>query len=118
MQGFALFRRTIDRRTWNIASWHSPHSLTWSWVLSFSFSLPRGDEGRWIGFHPYRTNHGLNWLVQLGRCSLRFQRQRPMWFREMYYCLRDKRDGLFFYEPCPACHGTGWAVPALKESET
>lgn len=90
--GLALFTKTSGRRCWNVASFHSPHSLTWSWILSFS--LPRADEGRWLHFISWRTNCGRQWLLQVARCALQWHTQRPMWFRDSYYRLRDQRDGL------------------------
>lgn len=36
MSGLRLFKVTSDPAFFNIASYHSRHSLTWSWVLSFS----------------------------------------------------------------------------------
>jgi hypothetical protein len=90
MQGLKFFTRTSDRRCWNLASYHSPHSLTWSWILSLS--LPRPGEGRWFHFYRTRNNTGLHWLLQIARIALRWQTQRPMFYRDMYYRLRDKKD--------------------------
>lgn len=44
MNGLSFFRRTNDRHTVNLASYHDPRSITWSWVLSFSTFKP--GEGR------------------------------------------------------------------------
>lgn len=44
MKGLALFRRTNQRGLWNLASYHDPKSITWSWILAFA--LFRGDERR------------------------------------------------------------------------
>lgn len=92
MKGLTLLGRTNDRRTFNIAAWHSPHSMTWSWIVSLS--LPRGDEGRWLHFSAYRTNVGLQWILQVARVGLRFHRQRPMWYRDLYERKRDQLDGI------------------------
>jgi hypothetical protein len=102
MQGLKLFTRTSGRRCWNIASFHSPHSLTWSWILSLS--LPRGDEGRWLHFARWQTNQGRQWCLQIARCGLQWHRQRPMWFRDCYYRLRDKQDGLLPPDERPLPH--------------
>ena len=88
--GLALLSRTSDRRCWNVVSFHSPHSMTWTWILSFAF--PRADEGRWLGFWRRRSALGLQWGVQVARCSLQWHRQSPMWYRDAYYRLRDKQD--------------------------
>src|SRR5690242_3536459 len=92
MKGLALLRRTNDRRCWNIASWHSPHSLTWSWILSLSF--PRAGEGRWLHYSGYRSNVGYQWCLQVARVALRWHRQRPMWYRDMWQRRRDELDGI------------------------
>lgn len=42
--GLKVFERTNAPWCWNIAAYHSPRSLTWSWLLSFS--LFRKDENR------------------------------------------------------------------------
>ena len=91
MQGLKLIRRTNSRRTWNLASYHSPHSLTWRWCLSLS--LPEGDFGKWRPtFWKYRNNNGLQWAVGFLRCSLQWHVQPPMWYRDMYIRMRDERD--------------------------
>jgi hypothetical protein len=102
MKGLRLFSRTSDQRSWNLASFHSPHSLTWSWILSFR--LPRGDEGRWLGFHRWQTNDGGQWLLQIARCALQWHRQRPMWYRDLHARCRDELDTLedFSRRPAPA----------------
>lgn len=100
MNGFKFFSRTSDKKCWNLAAFHSPHSLTWSWILSFR--LPRSrDEGRWIGFSRYRTNEGLQWYLQFARTCLTWHSQRPMWFRDLYMRKRDKEDGELYPENHP-----------------
>ena len=88
--GLSFFRRTNSAGCWNLASFHNPHSLTWSWILSFD--LPRTDEGRWLYFSKYRANTGLQWSLQVARMCLRWHRQRPMFYRDLYYRLRDEHD--------------------------
>lgn len=80
--GLHFFTRTSDRRCWNIAAFHSPHSLTWSWILSFSY-----DGGRirphWYG---YKDNNGLQWGFRIPLIGfIRWSRQQPMWFRDLYH---------------------------------
>jgi len=103
MKGLKFFSRTSGKGCWNLASFHSPHSMTWSWILSFS--LPRSrDEGRWLYFSHYRSNVGLEWSLQVARTCLRWHRQRPMWYRDCYMRLRDKQDGLLPPEDRPLPH--------------
>jgi len=35
-----FFQRTNDPTHWNIASYHDPRSITWSWILAFSRFRP------------------------------------------------------------------------------
>lgn len=89
--GFSVFSRTNAKGSWNIASYHSPHSLTWRWLLNFS--LPRSrDESRWLGFWWYPTNTGLQFGFQIARCSFHVSTQRPVWYRDLYQRARGERD--------------------------
>ena len=79
---------------YTLASWHSPHSMTWRWFVSFSRF--RGDEARvrplWFG---YRTNTGVHGGFRIPFIGLvHWQTQRPMWFRDLYQMKRDEADGL------------------------
>lgn len=90
--GLALFTKTNSRRLWNIASYHSPHSLTWRWLIAFSLG---GWEARrlWPIWMPYRTNYGLQWVIRLPWIGiLRWGQQRPMWYRDLYMRMRDEQD--------------------------
>lgn len=94
MQGLKFFSRTSSPDCWNIASYHSPHSMTWRWFVSFA--LFRGDEARvrplWFS---HRTNNGLQWGFRVPWVGLvTFQQQRPMWYRDLYQRKRDEVDGL------------------------
>jgi hypothetical protein len=102
--GLALLTRTNVRTSWNLASFHSPHSMTWRWLLSFS--LFRADEGRWWPiWMPYRANNGLQWVIRIPLVGfLRFAQQRPMWYRDCYQRLRDQRDGLLPDDDRPLPH--------------
>lgn len=88
-KGLKLFQKTNSERTFNLASFHSPHSLTWSWILSASKR-----EGAKLGFFPFRTNNGLQWVLTLPLVSFQWQRQQPMFYRDMYQRLRDEKDQL------------------------
>ena len=61
MQGLRFFRRTNVPTDWNIAAYHDPDSITWSWCLSFR--LFRADEGRvWpLAFNNYKRG----WTVRV-----------------------------------------------------
>jgi hypothetical protein len=97
-----LFRRTNSPRHINIASYHSPHSLTWSWILCVTI------DGIWrypppplatrkglrFGFSPYRTNGGLQWVLALPFVTVGWRRQKEMWFRDMFYRAREREEEL------------------------
>src|SRR3546814_10270974 len=104
--GLRVIRRTSDRRTSNLASFHSRHSLTWSWALSVSRSeimwpkpyLMRNTVGfgagfgQLLGFHTYTTNGGRQWSVGVLWLTFRWSRQRPVWYRHLYARRRDEQD--------------------------
>lgn len=58
--GLKFCRRTNKRGCYNIAAYHDPRSLTWSWVLSASFDS-------------WSRRSSLGWLV--GKIG------KQMWFR-------------------------------------
>jgi hypothetical protein len=99
MKGLILFSGTNVPTSWTVAAWHSPHSLTWRWSLTFS--LFRADEWRvWPIFWRHRDNNGLQWTARIPYVGfLRFSQQRPMWYRDLYTRMRDERDGI-------TCHTT------------
>lgn len=106
--GLKLFSKTSDKKTLNVASFHSPHSLTWSWILSFrrhevmrpKFYARRSKDGIGAGLgtlisaYAYRTNSGLTWDVCLFCHGLHFTRQSPMWYRDMFWRADDEREAL------------------------
>ena len=62
MDGLSILRRTSDPRTINLASFHDPASLTWSWILSFGTF--RADEARvWPIFRRDYLDRG--WTVRI-----------------------------------------------------
>lgn len=108
MRSLKLFSRTSSAQTFNLASWHSPHSLTWRWILSWrrhtvmvpkphfiwnSFGFAVG-FGAALAFRIGRDNNGWQWSVSLLWSSLDYLSQRPMWYRDLYMRMRDERDGL------------------------
>lgn len=94
MNGLAFFRKTSSLTTWNLASFHSPHSLTWSWILSFSRD-GYSERRFWPLIMPYRSNQGMQCVIRLPFIGLiQWHRQQPMWFRDLYRRLRDEQDGL------------------------
>lgn len=100
--GFTAFRRTSSRCSWNLAAYHSPHSLTWRWLVSFT--RPRSkDEGRWIGFF----HHGRQTGFQFARYCLSIHTQEPMWYRDLYQRARDEEGGF----------GRGGNIDAIVKGE-
>jgi hypothetical protein len=91
-----LFTRTNSRRSFNIAAYHSPHSLTWSWILSVSFDGTWRKSNGWprFGVHPYRNNNGLQAGVVLPFVVFHWHRQPEMWFRDLFSSARDREEAL------------------------
>ncbi|MGB6080238.1 MAG: hypothetical protein WBF99_12340 [Xanthobacteraceae bacterium] len=95
--GLAVLRRAGDQRTLNLLSYHSPHSLTWSWVLSLQIDRIAWNEHAnrlRFGLHPYRTNQGLQIAFLMPWLCLQWHRQQPTFYREMWRRQRDLADGL------------------------
>jgi hypothetical protein len=92
----SLFKRTNSRRLFNIAAYHSPHSLTWSWIVSASFDgvWRKPEGGLRIGIRSHRTNSGLHIVAALPFVVFERQRQREMWFRDLFRRARDREDEL------------------------
>lgn len=102
-----LFSRTSDRRVFELAGWHSPHSLTWLWVLSLHRQclawpkpyLLRGSGlsiglGQLVGLHVSHSTAGWHWSVSLLWHALYFTPQKPMWFKDMWQRANEERDAL------------------------
>ena len=110
--GLSLLSRTNSRTTFNLASWHSPHSLTWSWILALhwhgirwaphamwkSYGMLSGKH--WfahIGLGPIlyarvsRDNNGVHWGTALLGVGLSWSSQYPMWFRDLYWRRESER---------------------------
>lgn len=116
--GFAAFKKTSGKRSWNIASFHSPHSLTWRWLINLTlgsmFSRPRlyfspkRDEyfgGRlpfvtfvlnmgFGGAMASTNNYGWQFSAWLFGVHVSFHQQKPMWYRDLYQRARDEADQL------------------------
>ena len=95
--GLSVLRRTSDQRTLNLLAYHSPHSLTWSWILSLQVDRIAGNEYAnrlRFGFHPYRTNQGLQIAFLVPWLCLQWHRQQPMLYRDVWRRQRDMADGL------------------------
>lgn len=107
--GLAVFKRTSDKRSWNLASYHSPHSLTWRWILGltlgrvlvkpcihlsrshfagFAFSVGFG------GAHAHRNSYGWQFEVWLLGMHIQFSQQRPMWYRDMIQRAWNEKDAV------------------------
>jgi hypothetical protein len=116
MRGLSLFARTNSPRHWNLASWHSPHSLTWSWILHADVSRPTfnphwraygkhsPDSPLGPAFHAgfgtlarvsaYRNNNGWQLGASLLGVTLSWSRQQPMWYHDLWRRERDRQDQL------------------------
>lgn len=108
LKGLRFFNRTSDRRIFGLASYHSPHSLTWSWSLRFrrhQFYAPKPYAyigaygsgaaiglGQMIGFSARHDAHGWQISVSLLWCSLDWARQTPMWFRDLYWAKVEEEE--------------------------
>lgn len=115
--GFAALRRTSSKRTWNLASYHSPHSLTWRWLIGISlggiFSRPRiymsprntflGDKDPFPSFafnigiagaSASTNNYGWQFAAWMFGIHVHFHQQAPMWYRDLYIRARDEADQL------------------------
>lgn len=90
--GLEFFCKTNNRRTWNVAHFHSPHSLTWIWILSFHLFAP-SEWKVWPLFASWRDNNGLQWMLRVPFVGFfQWHVQRPMWFRDLYMRMRDEQD--------------------------
>jgi len=76
----SLFTRTNVKNTVNIAAWHNPRSITWLWLLHFSWGSGNYARGKWgVVFGPYPRR----FQVRLGYVEFHFSKQRSMWMREV-----------------------------------
>lgn len=92
MQGLKFFTKTSNKNSWSIASFHSPHSLTWRWLLHFSI-FTRDGRRAWPLFSSYNTNNAIRLYVTIPLIGVfNFQTQQPMWYRDLYTRLRDEQD--------------------------
>lgn len=106
--GLTIFERRGRGRA-DIASWHSPHSLTWSWILTVSWAVPGYVKPHWqwetvgphkfrgasigslINAHAMRNNNGWQWGFAVLGLSLSWSHQYPMWFRDLYWRRESER---------------------------
>lgn len=77
--GFSLFSRTSSMRTFDIASWHNPKSLTWRWCIHASFH----GWHRFVRLGFYRVSRGQLMGLNLPFVSISFQTQESMWFADI-----------------------------------
>jgi hypothetical protein len=96
MTGFQMFSRCNTKWSFIIASWHSPHSMTWRWC--FYWHRLREGERRfsWKPLHWGPSNGNgieISFLVPW-TCLLRFVTQPPMWYRDHYSRLVDENGEL------------------------
>lgn len=105
-----LFERTSSPRSFNLAAWHSRHSLTWRWIIyvtrqrvtwpkPFCFVRWRATPfpgfsmgiGQMAAIMAHRNNGG--WQLSFSLFWLTFGRhvQRPMWFRDVWQREQNER---------------------------
>jgi hypothetical protein len=115
--GLAVLKRTSSKRSWNLASYHSPHSLTWRWLVGISFGSmfarpaiymqPREILPRWpnpfvafafnigiAGASASTNNYGWQFAAWMFGIHVHFHQQAPMWYRDLYVRARDEADQL------------------------
>jgi len=115
--GLAVLTRTSNRRCWNLAAYHSPHSLTWRWLIGITFgsvfARPRfymSPRETFMGvLNPFpafafsigiagagasRNNYGWQYSASLLGVHVHFSQQHPMWYRDLYQRARDEADQL------------------------
>lgn len=101
MKGLDFFRR-CHPGFWNIVSWHSPHSMTWRWILSFS-RRHKEEPYVWPILMTHRTNGGLQWTLRIPLVGLlMFTQQKPMWFRDLWQRAAAERDELKYMTRTPS----------------
>jgi len=81
MKGLRLFASTNSARCFSLASYHDPESLTWSWLLSWTFPAPdeRRHLFRFVDMGPGKQQH--RWslhLLWLGHLSWATQDKMPL----------------------------------------
>ena len=96
MRGFKFFRKSLgsDRLSWTLISYHSPHSLVWSWYIGFTI-LREGEHRSWQIYWTQKAENGNKTMV-IRRCFripfigiFRYARQEPMWYRDLYNQLKN-----------------------------
>ncbi len=115
--GLAVLTRTSGKRSWNLAAYHSPHSLTWRWLVNITFgsmfSRPRlymSPRGTFMGVsNPFpafafnigiagasasTNNYGWQFAAWIFGIHVHFSQQHPMWYRDLYHRARDEADQL------------------------
>lgn len=82
----SLMRKTSSRSTLNLAAWHSPHSLVWSWCASISADRIWRKPNGWLRFGIYggKHNYGGEWMLAFPFIILRWSWQHEKWFKDMY----------------------------------
>lgn len=132
--GLAVLKRTSGKKSWNIASYHSPHSLTWRWIISLTFgsvfSRPRlymSPRETFMGVrNPFpafafnigiaggsasKNNYGWQFAAWILGLHVNFSQQHPMWYRDLYQRARDEADQLSGHAWCSDKHPSKVHVP-------
>lgn len=104
----SLLNPTSSRKVFNIAGWHSRHSLTWSWVLAIALQFMAWPKpfaywsktgfglglGQMLSFALLTKSQGWDLSISFLWLRLTLMRQREMWFADLYRRARDEADGL------------------------
>lgn len=101
MEGLKLFSRTSGGGL-NLASFHSPHCMCWSWLISFNRFRPGEWRVRPI-FWRHNDNTTRRWTIRIPFIGfIGWQRQiRPMPYRDLYRQLQDRLDKERYERPEP-----------------
>lgn len=82
IEGMEFFSRTSSEDVFNLASYHSPHSITWRWIISFS---RRDIKTKRPWFFKYKSNTGITAgfkIPFLGDIYLKTQKSD--WYKDAY----------------------------------
>lgn len=88
IQGLEVGRLDLRAGRLSIASWHSPHSLTWRWLIDVSW----GWNPRLLAHARRNPIGGGSWSLWLVCFGFNGSWQQPMWFRDLYMRMRDEED--------------------------
>ncbi len=119
MRGLKFFPKQSwpsgGRRT--LISYHSPHSATWSWYIDFAV-LVHGEHKVFPIYWWQKAEKRNKTMVSRGGFripfigTIRYSRQQPTWYRDLYNDLRDYPPYMIVnQEPDVVNGGRGKTVP-------